>query len=173
VRKIQRCERALGSELHSRLAPVQAPGNHQVQHQLEILLHAEGDALADAPKPLHGLALHSLEGRLGGAQKEGARDADTFERLVEDAPLEGFNVNDDVGKFRHGSAILSWGFATVNPFVDRQAGEKSWFLLLKVWGAWAVARRPRAVKRRRNPIRHAHVAWRAARLYNCGSPRGG
>ncbi len=68
-------------------------------------------------------------------RRNGLATRDAFERLVEDAPLEGFDVNDDVGKFRHGSAILSWGFATVNPFV-------------------------------------AHVARRAARLYNRGSLRG-
>ncbi len=44
----------------------------------------------------------ALRGWSCGTQEKGADDANGFEGLAEDAGLEGFDVNSDVGKFGHG-----------------------------------------------------------------------
>ena len=56
----------------------EAARDHQVQHHPELVLEAHGDALAEAPKPRDPLALEFRE-----------------------APLEGLDIDRDVGQFRH------------------------------------------------------------------------
>jgi hypothetical protein len=82
--------------------PVQAAGNHQMKHNPEIVIEADGDAFADTAKFADSEAVDSGDGRLRGAEKEQASDADVVEGLVEDARFEGGEVGDDVGKFGHG-----------------------------------------------------------------------
>ena len=56
-----------------------------MQHQPEVAIDADGDALADAPQFVHGAVLEVLERRVDGSKEKGAGEADTFERLPEDA----------------------------------------------------------------------------------------
>jgi hypothetical protein len=117
---------------------VEPPGDHQVQDQPEIFLQADGKALPHAPELLHGFALDSLQGRLRRAEQEGAHNPHAFQPLVENARLQGFEVNGNVRKFRHGPAILARGSATVNPRATREqprAAETE-----KPWGKLVSAR---------------------------------
>ena len=66
------------------------------------MFEADADAFAETAKAKNFLAEGGGEGRSGSAKKERAGDADVFERLVEDALLEGFEIDRDVGKFGHG-----------------------------------------------------------------------
>jgi len=56
-----------------------------VEHQPEVAIDADGDALADAAQFVHGAILEFLERRVDGSKEKGAGEADTFERLAEDA----------------------------------------------------------------------------------------
>jgi len=85
---------------------MQAPRNPQVQHEPKIILQSKGNALADAPHFPHGFPFSSLERWDCRAEQERACDADTLQRLINDARFQGFDVNNDVGKFRHDFAIL-------------------------------------------------------------------
>ncbi len=73
-----------------------------MKNEPEIAVEAEGDAFADAAEFADGEAVDGGDGRLRGAEKEQAGDADAVERLVEDAWFEGGEVGGDVGEFGHG-----------------------------------------------------------------------
>ena len=102
VREVEGGQIPAPRQVGARRLPVQAAGDHQVENQPQLVLQADGDALADAPQGDHALGLARLGGRLGGAQQKGMGDAQTLQRLVQDAPLEGFDVNRDVWQLGHG-----------------------------------------------------------------------
>ena len=105
--KVHRGQRALGGELHTRLAPVQPPRDHQVQYQPEIVLQADGDALAHTPQFPHRFPLDGVKWWRGCAEQKRTRDPHALEPLIQDARLESFHVHGDVGEFRHDFAILT------------------------------------------------------------------
>jgi len=82
--KIERCEIVAPAELCVRRPPMQSSGDHQMEHEPQVVVEADRDALADAPQLAHGASLHARERRVGGAQQEDARDAYPFERLTDD-----------------------------------------------------------------------------------------
>ena len=121
MREIE-CRKGLfRSELYTWLAPVQPPGNHQVQNQPEMALQTNGDTLADAAERLDVLSFHGLQWGVRRAEQKGAGDPDTFQALMRDALLQRFDINHNVGEFRHAAFILAWGGATVNPLPPRPA----------------------------------------------------
>ena len=90
---------AIGSFLL--LAPVQTAGNHEMKDQPEIVVKAEGNALAHAAQRSHVVALNRIDRRIGGAKKRRAADFKIFQHVADDALLQRFHVNDNVWKFRH------------------------------------------------------------------------
>ena len=68
--------------------PAQASGDHQVQHQEELALEADHDALAQPPEARDPPADEAREGRLDGAQQERAGQPDRLQRLAQDAGRE-------------------------------------------------------------------------------------
>src|SRR4030081_2210992 len=91
---------AIGSFLL--LAPVKASGNHQVKDQPEIVVEAEGDALAHAAQRSHFVALNRIDRRIGGAEKRWTANLKIFQNMADHALLQRFHVNDNVWKFWHG-----------------------------------------------------------------------
>ena len=84
------------------LAPAQPAGDHQVQHQVQLVPHVEHDALADARKALH-LAPHGAgERRHCRAQQKRARHAHALERAAHELVLQALDVQADVGQLGHG-----------------------------------------------------------------------
>ena len=75
--------------------------DHEVKYEPEIAIHTNGDALADAAKFADGFAFGAGEGRIDGAEEEGAGEAHAFKRLAEDARFERGDIGGDVGQFRH------------------------------------------------------------------------
>ena len=76
IGKVESCKGLTASQLGIRRAPVQPAGNHQVKYQPEIVLHSNGDALADAPYFAYQLTLNIRKRRLHGAkQKRACRGA--------------------------------------------------------------------------------------------------
>ena len=101
VGKIERGEVVAAAELRARGPPVQAPGDHQVKHEPEVVVEADGDALADAAQ-LADVRPSTSATAAGRAQQKGAGDANMLERLADDALFERVDVGGDVGQLRHG-----------------------------------------------------------------------
>jgi hypothetical protein len=55
---------------------VETAGDHEVQDEPVAVVKFDGDALADAAEGADGVAFEFFEGRLDGAQEEGAGYAD-------------------------------------------------------------------------------------------------
>jgi hypothetical protein len=90
---------------------MQAPGDHQVQHQPELVLEADGDALAEPPQLVDLLALDASDRRVGGAQQERMADPHARQLPAEDARLQGLDIDRDVRQFGHAGqhAITAFG----------------------------------------------------------------
>jgi hypothetical protein len=84
--------------------PVEAASDHQMKDEPELVFQANADAFAKAAELEDFLSGCAGEGWIRGAQKKWADDADSFERLAENALLEGFKVDGDVGEFGHESS---------------------------------------------------------------------
>ncbi len=80
---------------------MQTAGDHQMQDEPEIAVHANGDALADAPEFAHDAALGVGEWGLGGSKEKGAGDSNALDWLTNDAWFECGEVGGDVGEFGH------------------------------------------------------------------------
>ncbi len=63
MREIEGSQVLAPRQLRSWWAPVQAPGNHQVKHQPEIAIDADGDALADTAQFPHHASFHADDRR--------------------------------------------------------------------------------------------------------------
>ena len=68
--------------------PVQATGNHQVQNEPDIVVHADGNAFAHAAQAGDDVAGSRLEGRVDRAQQEDRGEAHLCQRLAKDAGLQ-------------------------------------------------------------------------------------
>jgi len=88
-------------DLGATFLPVESAGDHQVEDQPEVIVEAYADAFAEAAEMANRFAFRASERRVRGAQQKWAGDAYSFEALPENALLERFEVNDDVGKLGH------------------------------------------------------------------------
>ena len=100
-REVEGQQPAAAGELGARGLPMRAARDHQVQDGPEVVFEAEGDAFADTPELLDSLAAEGGGGRVGGSQQERAGDPHAFEFAAEQALLESFDVDRDVGQLRH------------------------------------------------------------------------
>ena len=64
--KIERGEVIAPGELRGRRAPVQTAGDHQVDHEPQVIVEADRNALADASQFTHDVVLDGGERRLDG-----------------------------------------------------------------------------------------------------------
>src|SRR5258707_1357935 len=82
--KIESRQTPAARELRSWDLPVQAAGNHQVQHQPEIAFYSNRDSLADSPQFAHDAALHMCKWWLCGPQQKRTGQAHSLDRLRDD-----------------------------------------------------------------------------------------
>ena len=82
--------------------PVEAAGDHEVEDQPEMVIEAEGDALADAAELVDGTSFGGGERWLDGAEEERAGEADALKSTADYARFERVDVGGDVGELRHG-----------------------------------------------------------------------
>ena len=87
--------------------PVKAAGDHEMEDQPEVVFETDADAFAEAAELEDFFAGGVSERRVCCAQEEGTDDADRFESLAQNARFEGFDVNGDIGEFRHASPNLN------------------------------------------------------------------
>ena len=83
--------------------PMQAAGDHQVQHQPEVAIQADGDALSHSPQFANGSSRGFRERRRRGSKKKRAGQPDAFKRQPHHARFERCNVSRDVRQFGHTS----------------------------------------------------------------------
>jgi hypothetical protein len=67
----------------------------------QFAIEFEDDPLADAPHAAHGLRPQRVDRGIDGAKNEGAVERETLEAAADDVARQGFEVDDDVGKFRN------------------------------------------------------------------------
>ena len=80
---------------------MQAPGDHQVNDDPQIIVQPDGDAFADPPELPHHLSLHLGDRRLRGAKNKGARDPHLLECPADDSLVERAQIGIDIGEFGH------------------------------------------------------------------------
>jgi hypothetical protein len=79
---------------------------------------ADRDALTDAAEAANLFAVCGGERRVDGSEKERARQADTLEEFGQDARLQCFDVDGDVGELGHQAPQSVGGFAVSKKRVD-------------------------------------------------------
>jgi len=86
-----------------------------MEDEPEAVFEADTDAFAESAESEDFLAGGVGERRSCGAEEKRADDADGAEGLAEDATFEGFDVNGDVGEFRHAFSkqVLQIGAVTI------------------------------------------------------------
>lgn len=80
---------------------MQPSGDHEVQHQPEIIVETNCNALADTPQFAHHVTLGAADRRLRSAQQKRAGNPRLLEGLTDDAPLKCADVGRYVGQLRH------------------------------------------------------------------------
>ena len=100
-REVEGEQPVAAGELGLRRTPVQAAGDHEMDHEPETAFETDGDALADAAQSPYGAPFDGGDGRVGGAQHKNTLQAHAFQRSPEDARLERGEIRGDVGQFRH------------------------------------------------------------------------
>src|SRR5580658_2663510 len=86
--KIESCETTGARHLDAAGAPVQASGDHEVQHQPQIVVQPNGDPFADPAELSNGFVLGAMKRRVHGAQEKRTCETDMLEGLAEDALFE-------------------------------------------------------------------------------------
>ena len=99
--KIESGESTRRRNLDSTRAPVKTAGDHQMENEPEVVFEADADAFAESAEVDDSFPIRAGERWGCGAEQKRADDADSVEGLAEDAAFEGFDVNSDVGEFRH------------------------------------------------------------------------
>ena len=72
---------------------------------MELALQGQDDALADSPDAGDRSSEGCVERRVVAAQDERTQQLDGFEPLPDDAALERFHIDADVGQLRHGGIL--------------------------------------------------------------------
>jgi hypothetical protein len=80
-----------------------------MEHEMEIVVEIEDDALPEAPNIHDPLALHAVERWLNAAEEKRALEPDVEERLAVDPALQRFYVDGDIGKFWHATRVEARG----------------------------------------------------------------
>ncbi len=106
-REVERGEPDLAGRLRPRALPVQAAGDHEMQHQEEIARQLDDDPLAESREAGHRPACGRRKRRFDRAEREGTRQADAEKLRAADAGVERLDVDGDVGQLRQ-SRYAPW-----------------------------------------------------------------
>ena len=96
IRKIESRQASAPRKLCSSRPPVEAAGDHQVQHQPEIAFYANRNSLADPPQFAHNAAFDIRKQWLRGAKQKRAPQPYVLDRLSQDSWLKRTNVGGDI-----------------------------------------------------------------------------
>ena len=123
-REIERRQPDLAGNRRAAIAPAQPPGDHQVQDEEQLAVELEDDPLAHPPQADDRASFDGGDRRLQRAHEERIADPQPLERLVQHPRGERFEVERDVGQFRHASLL----YRTDSREGKSGAGSWSWKL---------------------------------------------
>ena len=103
AREVEGGEACLAGGLCAARAPVEAPCDHEVEDEEELLFEGEHDALAQPAKAQHLAPLYLGDRRVDAAQERRAHDPNALEGLALAALLQALDVEADVRKLGHAS----------------------------------------------------------------------
>jgi len=121
IGKVESGEATRRGDFDAARLPMETAGNHEMEDEPEVVFKANADAFAKAAEAQDFLAEGRGERRSGGTEQKRAGNAHGFEGLLEDAHLEGFEIDGDVGEFGHGS----WSAEAVTSYNEPAAGRTS------------------------------------------------
>ena len=101
VREIERRQIELAGQACPARLPVQAAGDHQVDHKPQLVLEADRDPFAQAAQLANFLAGDRFKRRLERAKHKGTVDPHSFEFLPDDSSFKCLDIDRDVGQFGH------------------------------------------------------------------------
>ncbi len=81
--------------------PVQSSGDHQVQHEPQLIIQPDGNPLAQSPQLANGLAVSRFQRWLTGSQQERAFQADLLQALTHDAAFKCIKIDRNIGQLGH------------------------------------------------------------------------
>src|SRR5687768_3209774 len=93
--------------------PVQPTRNHEMHDDVQIVVYARDDPLAEPADRANGLVGHAVQGRVYRAQQKWRVQVEHDDRLADDAAFEGLDVDSDVRQLGH--AIEYRGLAVRGP----------------------------------------------------------
>ncbi len=102
-RKVKGGERTPRTQSESGLAPMEASGDHEVQHKPAFVIESDGDALAQSLQVADKLTPGGLKRRTRRAQQEWTCQPDIFQPLPKNSRPQSFEIYNDVRKLRHDS----------------------------------------------------------------------
>ena len=70
------------------LPPVEPPGDHQMQHQIELIIEVKHDALAEPRQLAHRQPFEGFQRRIDGPQQERAAEPNALQLLADDARFQ-------------------------------------------------------------------------------------
>src|SRR6266498_3179374 len=79
-----------------------------MDHHIGVTVELGHDAFAEPAEPADRPPLELCRRRVGGAQREGAADADPLEPAPDDAWRESVQIDDDVRELGHGGGWGGW-----------------------------------------------------------------
>ena len=85
----------------TRIPPLKAPRDHQVDNGEEIVVQAENHPLPKPGEATHDLAVHFADRRIPGLEEGGRPYSQALDRLAHDPGTQRMKVEVDLGKFRH------------------------------------------------------------------------
>src|SRR6266849_8955004 len=113
------------------LFPAEAAGDHQVDHDEQVVLELEDQAFARTAQAQHALVCGRFERWVGRAQDERAGQPNALQRLAHDVALEKIQVDRQVRKLGHAAPmiapglprwqVLLWGVGLWIAFADTRA----------------------------------------------------
>ena len=80
---------------------MQSSGNHEMNHQPQVIVQTDGHAFANPPQFANLAALDIAERRYRGTKHEGASHPDSLQSSAHDSRSERRQVGTDVGEFGH------------------------------------------------------------------------
>src|SRR5690606_6758787 len=100
--------------------PTESPGDHQMDHQEQLVGELEDDPLSDPAQPGDLLAHRCVVGRVVGAEHGRRCDANAGHGQPEHPLLQGVDVDGDIGQLGHTARLRPW---TSPPWSGSGTGE--------------------------------------------------
>ena len=104
VRKIEAGKSEFEWNLAIGRPPAKAASDHEVDDEEELIAEVYDQSLSQTAHPFYRAANDCRDRRIDRSKKKGVREAEAFQGMADDVPVERFEVDGDVGEFGHAAA---------------------------------------------------------------------